>query len=387
MNQLAAGVLEALRDAFGWAPAWVYGIVLLVVAAALGLLIHRVLMAVARRLLGERHPYLHSLVERTRGPTRMAAVVFMLGLVLPSVPFGPVTRGWLQHLLFLAFIVLLGWVAMTAVRLAADLYLRRFRVDTEDNLLARKHYTQVRILERSAVILIVVVTIAAALMTFDTIREYGVGMLASAGAAGLVVGFAATPLLSNLIAGIQLAVTQPIRIDDAVIVEGEWGLVEEITSTYVVIKIWDWRRLIVPLSYFIQNPFQNWTRESASLIGSVYLYVDYSVPVDRLREKLKEVAASSPLWDGQVVTLQVVDATERTIQLRCLVSARNGGQAWDLRCLVREKLVAFLRDEYPHALPRWRGEITDERRAMAERMNARPATGGDAGPGPAPATG
>jgi len=199
-----------------------------------------------------------------------------------------------------------------------------------------------------------IITIAAALMTFESVKSYGVSLIASAGAAGLIVGLAARPLLTNLFAGIQIAITQPIRIGDAVIVENEWGWVEEITGTYVVIKIWDWRRLVVPLSYFLEKPFQNWTRDTASLIGVIALHVDYRADVARIRQWLEEVVKKSKLWDGEVVNLQVVDADARTIELRALVSARNAPQSWDLRCEMREKLIAFIRDEMPEALPRER---------------------------------
>jgi small-conductance mechanosensitive channel len=192
------------------------------------------------------------------------------------------------------------------------------------------------------------------LMTFDQVRQYGISLFASAGAASLVVGLAARPLLTNLIAGVQIAITQPIRLEDAVIVEGEWGWIEEISSTYVVVRLWDWRRMILPISYFLEKPFQNWTRESGALIGSVYLYLDYSIPVQAVRDKLAEVAAESKLCDGKVVNLQVSDTREGVIELRCLVSARNAPACWDLRCEVREKLIAFIQAEYPHSLPHTR---------------------------------
>ena len=196
-------------------------------------------------------------------------------------------------------------------------------------------------------------------MTFQPVRQYGVSLLASAGAAGIVAGLALQPVLKNLFAGIQLAVTQPIRIDDALIVEGEWGNVEEITSTYVVLKIWDWRRLILPLSYFIEHPFQNWTRESASLIGSVLVYVDYSVPVQAVREEAERIAAASPLWDRQVINVAVTDFKEQTMEIRILASASNAGRTFDLRCEIREKIIAFIQREYPHALPRLRADVAD----------------------------
>ena len=190
-------------------------------------------------------------------------------------------------------------------------------------------------------------------MTFDPVRQYGVSLFASAGVAGLVVGLVARPLLTNLIAGIQIrATTQPIRIDDQVVVENESGRIEEITSTYVVVRLWDLRRLIVPLSVFIEKPFQNWTRESSNLIGAVLLYVDFTAPVEAMRARFMEIVQSSKLWDGQVAKLQVTDAKEGSIELRALVSARNAPQSWDLRCEIREKLVAFIRDEMPEALPR-----------------------------------
>jgi small-conductance mechanosensitive channel len=231
------------------------------------------------------------------------------------------------------------------------------RVDTGGDLLARKHLTQVRILERTATVLIVIVAAACVLITFDSVREYGVSLFASAGIAGVIAGLAARPVLSNLFAGIQIAIAQPIRLEDAVIVENEFGSIEEITGTYVVVRLWDLRRMIVPLSYFIEKPFQNWTRQSPALIGSVLIYVDYTVPVARVREELNKIVSRSKKWDGQVVNLQVTDAKSDTIELRALVSAANASAASDLRSEVREALIAFLQGEYPHALPKRRAEV------------------------------
>jgi small-conductance mechanosensitive channel len=241
--------------------------------------------------------------------------------------------------------------------MAAARYLLRFRLDVADNLTARKHITQVRVFKRIVDTLIIVVAVGTALMTFDSVRQYGVSLFASAGAAGLIVGLAARPLLSNLIAGVQIAVTQPIRIDDAVIVENEWGWVEEIASTFVVIRLWDLRRMVVPLSHFIEKPFQNWTREGAAILGTVTLHVDYAADVDRIRNALTQVVQESKLWDGKVVNLQVTEASPRSMELRALVSATNASLAWDLRCEVREKLIAFLKAEMPESLPRDRTEV------------------------------
>jgi small-conductance mechanosensitive channel len=258
--------------------------------------------------------------------------------------------------LVVAFIIVLGWSAMTILHIGVTIYTRRFTQGAADSVAARKMMTQIRILERAGGLLIVIVTAAAALMTFPDVRQYGVSLLASAGAAGLIVGLALQPVLGNLFAGIQLAITQPIRIEDSIVVEGEWGWVEEITSTYVVVRIWDWRRLVLPLKYFIERPFQNWTRDGASIIGNVMLHVDYTAPVPLLRKKAEELVRQSKLWDGQVVNLQVVEAFNDTMQLRLLMSAANAGQAFDLRCEIREKMIAYLQQEYPSALPRRRNE-------------------------------
>jgi small-conductance mechanosensitive channel len=351
--------LTSIRSTLFWVPDWLYATVLLACAAIVALLLYRLLLRPVRRLIGPKQAFLQSLITRTQGPIRLALIILAVAAALPAAPFTPGATRTIAQILLAAFIVLVGWSALTAIDLAAQFYLRRFKLDSEDNLLARKHVTQVNILKRSVNILVVLITAATALMTFEAVRQYGVSLIASAGAAGIVVGLAARPVLSNIIAGIQIAITQPIRIDDAVVVENEWGWIEEIGSTYVVIKLWDWRRLVVPLSYFIEKPFQNWTRSSAQIIGTVLLNVDYTVPVERVRAKLEDIVKASPLWDGTVVNLQVVEAERDTIQLRALVSARNSPRAWDLRCEVREKLIAFLQAEYPHALPRLRAEIVE----------------------------
>jgi len=256
----------------------------------------------------------------------------------------------------IAGIALVGWAAMAALHIAATFYLRRFRLDATDNLTARKHVTQVRVLQRSADVLVIIVTLAAALMTFEPVRQYGVSLFASAGVAGLIAGLAARPVLSNLFAGVQIAMTQPIRIEDAVIVENEWGVIEEITSAYVVVRLWDLRRMIVPLTYFIEKPFQNWTHETSALIGSVLFYLDYRAPIGIMREKLKQIVAASKNWDGKTAALQVTDTKQSAIEVRAIMSAASSGQAFELRCEVREKMIAFLQKEHPEALPRQRNE-------------------------------
>lgn len=338
-------------------PDWLIATASIAFAVIVALIAYAIIVHTMRSTFGVRHPKTRALLTRSKGPLRLGLIVLALSLAVRIVPIDADAASVFAAILNVAFIALLGWSAIAAVQIASQVYLRRFKIDTEDNLLARKHVTQIGILKRAADVLIVVMTFAAALMTFEQVRQYGVSLFASAGVAGLAIGLAARPLLSNLIAGVQIAVAQPIRLDDVVFLENEYGTIEEITTTYVVIKLWDWRRMVVPLSYFIEKPFQNWTRETSALIGSVFLHVDYSVPVEKLREKLMEIVRASPLWDGRVVVLQVSDAKDHTVELRALVSSRSAPASWDLRCEVREKLIGYLQENYPHALPRTRQEV------------------------------
>lgn len=342
---------------FSWAPPLLVSAGVLAVAVLVAMGVHRLVFRGMTRLVRDRDLFWRSIVARTRGPTRLAIIMFSLSIAAGIAPLTRAETGLVRHVLLICFIVLVGWVARTVIHIWSTIYLRRYKLDAEDNLLARKHTTQLSILKRVATLLVGVVTFAAALMTFDGVRQYGVSLLASAGAAGIVVGFALQPLLRNLVAGIQLAITQPIRIDDAVIVENEWGNVEEISSTYVVVRLWDWRRMVLPLTYFIETPFQNWTRESSSLLGTVIIHVDYTAPVTAMRRKLEEITAASALWDRRVAGLQVLELRQDTMEIRMLVSATSAGRAFDLRCEVREKLIAWLQAEHPGALPRRRTEI------------------------------
>ncbi len=338
-------------------PPWVLGAVIMIGTMLVVLAMYRWLAHSLIRLAGKRSAFLQQLLRRGQGPASAFVVIFALGVALPAARFPLAITLMIANALLILFILTIGWGAAIAMDIAITLYLRRFRTDVEDNLLARKHVTQMRLLQRVATILLGIVTVAAALMTLPAVRQYGVSLFASAGAAGLVLGLAARPVLSTLLAGIQIAMTQPIRVEDVVIVEGEWGWIETITSTYVVVRLWDLRRMIVPLSYFIEKPFQNWTYQSSDLIGSVFLRVDYTVPIDRLRAKLERVVQANPQWDRKVVVLQVTDTPDSFVELRALVSARNSGDLWDLRCAVREQLIAFLQAEYPQALPRQRVEM------------------------------
>jgi len=358
MEGLIERAIDDLERSLAWAPDWAVSLVMLIIAVFLARALHRLVFRLVTQLVDGMDLFWRSLVSRTKGPTRLAFVVVALAITATVAPLNTNETIIVRHGLLLCFIALLAWTAHTTLHIWVTVYLRRFKLDAEDNLLARKHVTQTRILRRVAATIIFTIALATALMTFESVQQYGVSLLASAGAAGLVIGLALQPVLKNLIAGVQLAVTQPIRIDDALLVEGEWGNVEEITATYVVIRIWDWRRLILPLSYFIENPFQNWTRESSALIGTVMIYLDYSVPVDVLRRKVEDIAKASPLWDRKVVNVQVTDFRENVMEVRILVSASSSSRQFDIRCEVREKLIVFIQQNYPNALPRLRADIS-----------------------------
>jgi small-conductance mechanosensitive channel len=337
-------------------PPWLVSLGVFSTGLVLAWLGHRIVFAGLTRLVTGRDLFWRSLVSRNRRPMRFAAVTLAFVVAAGIAPLSEGQAAPIRQALTVCFVALVGWIARTALHIWTTVYMRRFKLDAEDNLLARKHVTQTRILQRIGDLLIVIVAVAAVLMTFDGVRQYGVSLLASAGAAGLVAGLALQPLLKNVFAGIQLAVTQPIRIDDALLVEGEWGNVEEITSTYVVVRLWDWRRLILPLSYFIEKPFQNWTRDNAALIGTVMLYLDYETPIDVVRAKVEEIARGSKLWDGRIANVQVTDFRQNTMEVRVLVSAGTSPRTFDLRCEVREQLIAFLQRDYPQSLPRLRAE-------------------------------
>jgi len=351
-------ILSWFEQIFGWVPQWMVGLGLVVGAIVVALFVHGIAAKIIKRALGERWPAVTLLLQRVAGPAQLALCLVAVALVLPLAPLNDVLREQLRHFFIVAVIALIGWITVRAVDMGAARYLQRFRLDTEENFLARKHVTQVRVFKRVIDTLIVIIAVSTALMTFESVKQYGVSLFASAGAAGLIVGLAARPLLSNLIAGVQIAITQPIRIEDAVIIENEWGWVEDIASTYVVIRLWDWRRMVVPLSYFIERPFQNWTRDTQSLIGAIAFHVDYCTDVSRLRQRLEAAVRESKLWDGAVVNLQVTEASPRAIELRALVSARSAPQSWDLRCEIREKLLAFIREEMPEAFPRERAMLS-----------------------------
>lgn len=356
----------------GMEAAWALNKVLL--AVLIGLLLHWLAVHVARELYrrvrwGVGEGFFRKLKWSSRLLFPLLAVQAALAAQAPETSSPEL--GVLRHGLSLT-VIALGCQLIVSLLWGIEEHIKnKHRVDVPDNYAARRVHTQVTVLRRSAVTFVIVVGLALALMTFPRVRQLGASLLASAGLVGLVIGLAARPIVENLIAGVQIALTQPINIDDVVIIEGEWGWIEEIRATYVVVRIWDQRRLIVPFSKFIQEPFQNWTRRTAELLGAVTLYADYTLPVQAVREELERIVQGCDKWDGRVCNLQVVDATEQTIQLRALVSAASSPAAWDLRVEVREKLIAYLQREHPHCLPRTRLEIppTEEARLPAKRSS------------------
>ena len=329
---------------------WTATAMLALLAVTVALVVHRVVGSLLRRATRPA-PVLHAMLVAIERPAGAALPLLGLQLVWQLAPNHLHLIGNVRHANGLLLIAAITWLVIAAVRGLADGVVAQHPVDVEDNIHARRIQTQARVLSRSASVLVLIAGSAMALMTFPGARQLGASLLASAGVLGIVAGLAARPVFSNLIAGLQLALAQPLRLDDVLIVNGEWGRVEEITGTYVVLRLWDERRLIVPLQWFIENPFQNWTRTSSQLHQAVWLHVDFATPLEPLRAELKRVVESSPEWDGRTATLVVADATEATMKLRVLVSARAAGPAFDLGCKVREALFALLARDYPHCLP------------------------------------
>jgi small-conductance mechanosensitive channel len=330
--------------------AWLWPAIVLAGSIILAFVVHSVVFAIAKRLAKRTGgPIENSLVRHAERPTRWIFPLLAIILALPALPVRDQLVQMARHVVGVGVIASIAWVIIFLAEVFSDALYARYRTDIADNLTARRIRTQTTVLRRIFNLLVIIITTAIILMTFPTIHQLGTSLLASAGIAGIVIGMAMKSTLSSLIAGLQIALTEPIRIDDVVIVAGEWGWIEEILTTYVVVRTWDLRRLVVPLSYFIENVFQNWTY--------VYIYVDYTVPVEELRQEFRRILESTPLWDRKVCVLQVSDASEHSMQIRALTSAADSSKAWDLRCLVRENLIKFQQEKYPNSLPKARAEI------------------------------
>lgn len=350
------------------------GLVAVVVAAAVGL---HVLFFRALFRYGWRTPAAELFRQRLRWPARVTTALVALLLAVPLLRLDAEVVATVRHAIVIGIILAIAALLIRGTRVLEDNLVAQIDLDVRDNLGARRRLTQVLVLRRVVTVVIVVLAAAAVLLTFEEGRSIGASVLASAGVAGLLAGIAGRTTIGNMVAGLQIVLAEPIRLEDVVVVEGEWGHVQEITLTYVVVRLWDRRRLILPTSYFVENPFENWTRESAQVIGSVSLFLDPHAPIEGLRVELDRILHDSERWDGEVSVLQVIDATEQTIHVRALMSAEDAPTAWDLRCEVREHLIRWLRDEHPEALPQTRvlmrrregdGQISDV--AVGPRANA-----------------
>jgi small-conductance mechanosensitive channel len=348
------------------APTWqslAWSLVIIVGVVCAALIVHRVLWKLFERLVQGRGVVLESIIKHTRRPVGLLLPLIGLQVVLPGLNLGAVGEP-LRHAIAITLILSLGWLATCATRVIDDVVAARYRIDIADNLASRRIQTQVKIARQVLCVLIWIIAGASALMTFPRAGQLGTSLLASAGIAGIVIGMAAKPTLSNLLAGMQIAVTQPIRIDDVVVIHGEWGKIEEITTTYVVVRIWDERRLIVPLNDFIENRFENWTRTTSQVLGTAMIYVDFETPVHEIRAELERIVKRSTQWDGRVCVLQVTGTSPNGMELRALVSAARADLAFELRCFVRENLVTYIRDQYPGALAKQRVELRRMERLM-----------------------
>jgi small-conductance mechanosensitive channel len=342
-----------------------------------GLVAHALVFIALKRIAARGHRSLdESITLHCAAPLRLIFPLLALDIVMPSLTIHPAVDDLVQHVIALSLIAAVGWLIIRALLVAEDMLVERFRIDVPDNLRARRVRTQFEVFRRVASVAVFVIALGIALTTFKWANKLGDTVLASAGIVGLAASLTARPTIENLVAGLQIALTEAIRLEDVVIANGEWGRIEDITTTYVVLRTWDLRRVILPVSYFIQTPFENWTRKTTDLLAYVYLYLDYTMPIEPLRLELTRILTSSPRWDKKVNVLQVSDASEHAIQVRALMSAANADLAWDLRCEVREKLLEFVQKKYLQYLPRNRNELPEiHARVAPENGNSLSLTG------------
>jgi len=338
-------------------PYWGWNLMIIGSSILFGLLIKLLLSLFLKKKAKDTasaldYSFFRSLLLRLGAPLNVFLPLFFFNVLLPTMRMPPAIMHRISKGIEILLIICFAWILIRCIKVVQDYVLYRYNIKKTDNLKERKIRTQLQFLRRILVGLIVLLTVAAVLLSFSSMRKVGAGLLTGVGLSGIIIGFAAQKSIGNLLAGFQIAFTQPIRIDDVVIVEGEWGTIEEITLTYVVVKIWDERRLVLPINYFIEKPFQNWTRTSSDLLGSAILFTDYNLPIDSIRTELTRLLKESKYWDGRVNVVHVTDASENTIQVRALMSARNAGEMFDLRCYVRENLIKFINDNYDGSLPK-----------------------------------
>jgi len=337
----------------------VAGLIIFAAAFVVGLLVRYIFLWTVNYFASAEtdRVFLKSLKKRMRNTFFLFIPLILLNVFLDYLDIDEALLEAIHKVLHVLIVTSITVVSIRFIHVVQDVLFDKYDISEKDNLKARQARTQVIFLRKITVVIVVLIAFAVAMLTFESVRKYGATLLTSAGVAGIIIGFAAQKTIANLLAGFQIAFTQPIKIDDAVVVEGEWGWIEEINLTYVVVKIWDLRRLVLPITYFTEKPFQNWTRSSAQILGAVYLYTDYTVNVNDLRQQFQSILAETELWDKQVSGVQVTDSSEKTITLRFLMTAKDSPTAWDLRCFVREKLITYIQEKYPLALPRTRAEL------------------------------
>ncbi|NTW68238.1 MAG: mechanosensitive ion channel [Chlorobiaceae bacterium] len=333
-------------------PAVIFLLAFIIFYLAANTLFRKLIAAVRSSLKGITIPY-----ELMAWPFRLLVSLIALSALLHSISLSAELHEILRHTLLIIAVIGIAWFMMRLFRVFEHFVLQYYSGKVRENEAARKISTHVSLARKILNVLIVLLAVSSVLMTFDTVRQVGLSILASAGIAGVILGFAAQKSLATLVAGIQIAITQPISIGDVVVVENEWGRIDEITLTYVVVQLWDQRRLIVPITWFIDRPFQNWTRTSPELLGTVLFSMDYLIPPETIRKELERIVTLTPLWDKRVVKLHVTNTTDKSVQMRALVSAANSSDLWELRCFVREALIEFLRTNFPEGLPKLRMEM------------------------------
>jgi len=356
-------LIEIIKTFTGGMQDLIISIGIILAGIILGLIVHKIISYFLSRWRESRlSPDMRKDLkpENWQGPLRMLLPAVLLLPLLPLLSFSPGVVTAMRQAIWIWIIASIAWLTTSMLTVIKNFVLKRYRIDEKDNLQARRIYTQLAVIERILKVLIIFLAMTFILLTFEKVRQIGFSLLASAGILSIILGFSAQKSLATLFAGIQIALTQPIRIDDVVIVENEWGWIEEITLTYVVVKIWDQRRLVVPITYFIEKPFQNWTRTTAEMLGTVYLQADYTLPVQEIRAELQRILQNTSLWDHRVGVLQVTDANNRTLELRALMSAEDSPTVWSLRCHVREKLVEFMQHNFPQHLPQLRIDVERE---------------------------
>ncbi|WP_175578815.1 mechanosensitive ion channel family protein [Chimaeribacter coloradensis] len=341
------------------APTWVGALLLVTLSFAVGFLARFILLRFIRYWQNRDRKLFKSLEKHLRGSMFLFIPLLLINVGVNYIDIHPDALAFITTAVNIFIILSLCSILIRLINVVQDMLFIRYDINLSNNLRARKIRTQIIYVKKVAIVLIVSLCVSLILLNFPSVRKFGTTILAGAGVAGIIIGFALQKSLVNLFAGIQIAFTQPIKIDDAVVVENEWGWIEEINLTYIVVRIWDLRRLVLPITYFTEKPFQNWTRNDAQILGSVFLYVDYSMPLDPLRKHFEKVLSETTLWDQQTQVLQVTDTNDKTMTIRLLMTAQNSPTAWDLRCYVRERMIEFIQQNYPQSLPHVRATLNN----------------------------